>query len=156
MWGGLEVRALAPSTPVTVPVTAIGLQLVGLNVKPGTIDTYVDVLDLQRDPIEDRRERVRGISRLRSVRIDIDTCSKDSVAKVEGATRKRSKRDNRQAGQQLMKRPTRKRSKRGNCRAARVIGPGRGGGWVRRRGSGRVYRCAQVYWLPQGCWPSQV
>ena len=55
MWGGLEVRALAPSTPVTVPVTAIGLQLVGLNVKPGTIDTYVDVLDLQRDPIEDRR-----------------------------------------------------------------------------------------------------
>jgi len=30
------------------------------------------------------------------------------------STRKRSKRDNRQAGQQLMRRPTRKRSKRDN------------------------------------------
>jgi hypothetical protein len=105
MWSGLEVRALALSTPVTVPVTLIGLQLVGLNVKPGTIDTYVDVLDLQRDPIEDRRERVRGISRLRSVRIDIDSGSKDNVPKVEGATRKRSKRGNRQAGEPFDRAP---------------------------------------------------
>ena len=34
-WKRLETAALAPSLPVTVPVTAIGLQLVGLNVKPG-------------------------------------------------------------------------------------------------------------------------
>jgi hypothetical protein len=97
-WNGLDTGALAPSALVIVPVMLIGSQLVGLNVKPGTIDTYVDVLDLQRDPIDDRRERVRGISRLRSVRIDIDSGSKDNVPKVEGATRKRSKRDNRQAG----------------------------------------------------------
>jgi hypothetical protein len=58
----------------------MGEQLVGLNVKPGTIDTYVDVLDLQRDPMEDVRERVSGISRLRRVRIDIDSCPKDNVA----------------------------------------------------------------------------
>ena len=44
-WKRLEIAELAPSTPVTVPVTAIGLQLVGLNVKPGTVDADVDVPD---------------------------------------------------------------------------------------------------------------
>jgi len=44
-WKQLDTAALAPSTPVTVPVTLIGLQLVGLNVKPGTVDVHVDVLD---------------------------------------------------------------------------------------------------------------
>jgi hypothetical protein len=67
--------------------------------------------------MEDRRERVRGISRLRRVRIDIDSCLNDNVTQVERPTRKRSKRDNRQAGQQLMRRPTRKRSKRDNRQA---------------------------------------
>jgi hypothetical protein len=75
-WKRLDRYEVAPSTPVT----AIGEQLVGLNVKPGTIDIHVEVPDVGRDPIEDVRERVRGISRLRRVRIDIDTCSKDNVA----------------------------------------------------------------------------
>ena len=42
---GSRQVAVAPSTPVPVPVIAIGLQLVGLNVKPGTVDVYVDVPD---------------------------------------------------------------------------------------------------------------
>jgi len=46
-WNGTEWYALAPSTPVPVPVPVplIGLQLVGLNVKPGTVDADVDVPD---------------------------------------------------------------------------------------------------------------
>ena len=38
---GARDRYVAPSTPVPVPVIAIGSQLVGLNVKPGTIDIHV-------------------------------------------------------------------------------------------------------------------
>jgi hypothetical protein len=107
----------------------IGLQLVGLNVKPGTVDADVDVPYLQRDAVDDRRERVRGISHLRGMPVDIDSCSKDNVAEVERPTRKRSKRDNRQAGQQLMSRPTRKRSKRDNRQAGEPFdrGPRPGG-----------------------------
>ena len=60
-WNGTEVRAVAPSTPVIVPVTLIGSQLVGSNVKPGTVDVYVDVPYLQRDAVDDGRERVRGV-----------------------------------------------------------------------------------------------
>ena len=116
-WNQLDRYELAPSTPVTVPPSLIGLQLVGLNVKPGTIDIHVEVLDLQRDAIEDVRERVRGISGLRRVRIDIDSCSKDNVAQVERPTRLRTKRGNRQAGWQLMRRRTRLRTKRGNRQA---------------------------------------
>jgi hypothetical protein len=44
-WKRLDRYEVAPSTPVTVPVTLIGLQLVGLNVKPGTVDADVDVPD---------------------------------------------------------------------------------------------------------------
>jgi len=61
-WNGTERYELAPSAPVTVPVTLIGSQLVGLNMKPGAVDGYVDVPYLRRDAIEDVRERVRGIS----------------------------------------------------------------------------------------------
>ena len=52
---------LAPSALVIVPVMLIGLQLAGLNVKPGTVDADVDVPYLQRDAIDDRRERVGGL-----------------------------------------------------------------------------------------------
>jgi hypothetical protein len=34
-WNGTERYELAPSSPVRAPVTASGLQFVGLNVKPG-------------------------------------------------------------------------------------------------------------------------
>ena len=100
-WNQLDRYELAPSTPVTVPVTLIGLQLVGLNVKPGTVDSHVDRLDVSRDTVEDLWEGVRGIG-------------------SPWATRKRSKRDNRRAGRQLVMGPTRKRSKRGNRQATRV------------------------------------
>ena len=60
-WKRLDTAALAPSAPVIVPVILIGLQLVGLNVKPGTVDVYVDVPYLQRDAVDDGRERVRGV-----------------------------------------------------------------------------------------------
>ena len=67
------------------------------------------------------RQRVRGISRLRRVRIDIDSCSKDNVAQVERLTRLRTKRGNHQAGQQLITGPTRLRTKRGNRQAGLAV-----------------------------------
>jgi hypothetical protein len=67
------------------------------------------------------RQRVGGISRLRRVRIDIDSCSKDNVAQVERLTRLRTKRGNRQAGWQLVARLTRLRTKRGNCQAGLAV-----------------------------------
>ena len=45
-WKRLDTAAVAPSTPVTVPVTAIGLQFVGLNVKPGRSIVTLTVRDL--------------------------------------------------------------------------------------------------------------
>ena len=120
-WNQLDRYELAPSTPVTVPVTLIGLQLVGLNVKPGTVDSHVDRLDVSRDTVEDLWEGVRGIGSPWATRKRSKRDNRQAGQRLmTGPTRKRSKRDNRRAGRQLVMGPTRKRSKRGNRQATRV------------------------------------
>jgi hypothetical protein len=42
-WNRLETAALAPSTAPIVPVIAIGLQFVGLNVNPGRLISTLTV-----------------------------------------------------------------------------------------------------------------
>ncbi len=77
-------RSTRPFDARHVPVTLIGLQLVGLNVKPGTVDIHVDVPDLGRDPIDDLRERVRGISHLRGVRSIQITALRTMLPRLNG------------------------------------------------------------------------
>ena len=69
------------------------------------VDSHVDGLDVTRQPIDDRRDESEAVGH-------------------PWATRKRSKRGNSQAGQQLMRRPTRKRSKRGNRQAGESLTTG--------------------------------
>ncbi len=59
-WNGTDSAAVAPSVLVRLPVIASGLQFVGLNVNPGRLIVDVHVLDLQRDPVDDRRDLVRA------------------------------------------------------------------------------------------------
>ena len=53
-WNGTDSAEVEPSLLPRLPVIASLLQLVGLNVKSGRLIVDVDVLDLQRDPVEDR------------------------------------------------------------------------------------------------------
>ena len=74
---------MAPSALRQVPVIAVGLQLVGLNVNPGRLIVHVDVLDLQRDAVDDRagsRSGPAGVGRdrqRRGVRVDFDLRADD-------------------------------------------------------------------------------
>ena len=61
---------MAPSVLDRLPVMLIGLQFVGLNVKPGRLIVTLTCLICKRDPVEDRGDLVgaRVVARDRQLR----------------------------------------------------------------------------------------
>jgi hypothetical protein len=83
-WNQLDRYELAPSTPVTVPVTLIGLQLVGLNVKPGPLIPTLIVLMSVGTPSMIVGNGSEAVGRLRGMRIDIGLRENDLNAITSG------------------------------------------------------------------------
>ena len=77
-WNGFRPGELAPSALPIVPLISVWLQLVGLNVNPGRLIATYHVLDLQRDAVDDRRDRVRSAGGL-VVIVSAAVCGSTSI-----------------------------------------------------------------------------
>ena len=68
-----------------MPVTVIFSQLVGFSVNWLRVDVHADPAHVERDAVEDRRERIALDRDLRRVRIDPQRRAHDDRAEVERA-----------------------------------------------------------------------
>jgi hypothetical protein len=80
---GLKSVEVLPEDVACDGLKSFAVAVRGVEREARAVDVFVDVLDLQRDAIDDRRERIGGLGDLGGMRVDIDFGLREDIPQVE-------------------------------------------------------------------------